>query len=123
MGQPRYQRDRGLQEPLPSATPRGSSTAECQCVRAGAWLCRCRIPADSAPRWLTSGAAGASVNLSQQSPWLCLWASGSKHSGKAQKVTALQGSFPNGPGQGRKQGTTREQRDEQGFRQALWCFE
>ena len=40
----------------------------------------------------TSGEAGPSVNLSQQSPLLCLWASGSKHSSSEHQANALQGN-------------------------------
>jgi hypothetical protein len=40
---------------------------------------------------LTSGLAGASVNLSQQSPFWCLCTSGSKQVSSGQKVKALHG--------------------------------
>ena len=85
---------RGDQVPFVSFTPRGSTTPACHCTFSGAVGWRSRAPALSVPRMLTSGAAGASVNLSQQSPreWLC--ASGSKHVSSEHKEKALQGMDP-----------------------------
>ena len=45
----------------------------------------------------TSGAAGASVHFSQQSPKVWLWASGSKQKGAPHPEKALQGSPEKGP--------------------------
>lgn len=41
----------------------------------------------------TSGMTGPSVNLSQQSPFVWVWASGSKHTSSGQNANALQGRF------------------------------
>lgn len=94
--------------PLVSHAPLGSSTPECHCVRGGASGCRLRNASGWRPRMLTSGDAGASVNLSQQSPRLCVCASGSKHFSSVQNANALHGSEPNGPAGGR--GRRRSQR-------------
>jgi len=58
-------------------------------------------PKQTAPpthtRKRTSGLAGASVHLSQQSPRVWLWASGSKQVASPHQLNALQGSAWNGP--------------------------
>lgn len=45
----------------------------------------------------TSGLAGASLHLSQQSPLVWLWASGSKHTASPHQLKLLQGSAEKGP--------------------------
>jgi hypothetical protein len=79
---------RGPHVPFPGDAPGGSSTPLIQGTRglfAAGCLSLYATPflnvAGSviAPLAFTSGASGTSVNLSQQSPPVCMWASGSKH--------------------------------------------
>lgn len=86
--------------PLLSTTLGGSSTPAAHCTSSGASGCFCLYQGGKWPRMLTSGTAGASVNLSQQSCSVWWWASGSKQAGAPHQTNVLQGSWSNGPALG-----------------------